>query len=88
MNTWDAVHDKRAIRDFAARPLRPEHLERILDAGRRAHSSKNQQRWGFVVVRDRANLQAFEGRYGDYVTAKVGKVFPQLKQSPSRPAGD
>jgi polar amino acid transport system ATP-binding protein len=29
---------------------------------------------------DGANLQAFEGTYGDYVSAKVGKVFPGLKQ--------
>jgi isopenicillin N synthase-like dioxygenase len=29
---------------------------------------------------DGSNLQAFEGSYGDYVTAKVGKVFPELKQ--------
>jgi len=28
---------------------------------------------------DGANLQAFEGTYGDYVTAKVGRVFPSLK---------
>jgi len=27
---------------------------------------------------DGANLQAFEGTYGEYVTAKVGKVFPGL----------
>jgi isopenicillin N synthase-like dioxygenase len=32
---------------------------------------------------DGANLQAFEGTYGDYVTEKIGKVFPQLKQSVS-----
>jgi polar amino acid transport system ATP-binding protein len=30
---------------------------------------------------DGANLQAFQGSYGAYVTAKVGKVFPQLKQA-------
>ncbi len=30
---------------------------------------------------DGANLQAFEGTYGDYVTAKVGKVFPDLQRS-------
>ena len=29
---------------------------------------------------DGANVQAFEGTYGDYVSAKVGKVFPELKQ--------
>ena len=76
MNTWDAVHDKRAIREFAARPLQPEHLERILDAGRRAHSSKNQQRWGFVVVRDRANLQALAtlGRYAGHIAGAAVAV--------------
>lgn len=30
---------------------------------------------------DGANLQAFQGSYGDYVTAKVGKVFPELKKT-------
>ena len=31
------------------------------------------QRW------DRANVHAFSGRYGDYLLAKVSKVFPQLR---------
>jgi polar amino acid transport system ATP-binding protein len=30
---------------------------------------------------DGANLQAFEGTYGDYVTAKIGKVFPELRKA-------
>jgi polar amino acid transport system ATP-binding protein len=30
---------------------------------------------------DGANLQAFEGTYGDYVTAKIGKVFPELREA-------
>jgi polar amino acid transport system ATP-binding protein len=30
---------------------------------------------------DGANLQLFEGTYGEYVTKKVGKVFPHLKKS-------
>jgi nitroreductase len=58
MTTWDAVRHKRAVREFAPRPLEAAHLDRILAAGRRAHSAKNRQRWGFVVVRDRASLQA------------------------------
>jgi nitroreductase len=53
---WDAVRTKRAIRRFADRPLDEDHLHRILDAGRRAGSSKNLQRWAFVVCRDRARL--------------------------------
>jgi nitroreductase len=54
---WEAIAGKRAIREFAPRPLLPEHLERILQAGRHAGSSKNRQRWTFVVCRDRAHLR-------------------------------
>ncbi|HSK51324.1 MAG TPA: nitroreductase family protein [Clostridia bacterium] len=54
---WRAIASKRAIRRFAVRPLDPAHLERILDAGRRAGSSKNQQRWAFIVVEDREILR-------------------------------
>lgn len=37
---------------------------------------------------DGANLQAFEGTYGDYVTTKVGRVFPDLRAAvaPVNPA--
>ncbi len=58
MNVSDAVHDKRAVRAFAARPIEEDALRRILDAGRRAHSAKNRQRWAFIVVRDRDRLRA------------------------------
>jgi polar amino acid transport system ATP-binding protein len=33
---------------------------------------------------DGANLQSFQGTYGEYVTAKVGKVFPQLRDALKR----
>jgi nitroreductase len=53
----DAIATKRAVRDFADEPLRPEHLERILNAARRSGSSKNLQRWEFIVCRDREHLR-------------------------------
>ena len=56
MTVWDAVRTRRAIRAFADRPLAPAELDRILRAGRRAGSSKNLQRWAFIVVQDRATL--------------------------------
>ncbi len=58
MNVREAVHTKRAIRAFAPRPLAEEDLDAILDAGRRAHSAKNLQRWDFIVVRNRERLTA------------------------------
>jgi nitroreductase len=57
MSVWDAVRTKRVVREFADRALEPDHLVRILNAGRRAASSKNLQRWDFIVCRDRAHLR-------------------------------
>jgi nitroreductase len=55
---WDAIAAIRVIRRFEKRPLADAHLQRILRAGRRAGSSKNLQRWTFIVCRDRAHLEA------------------------------
>jgi len=76
MTAWDAVHHKRAVRDFDARPLDAGHLERILEAGRRAHSAKNLQRWAFIVVRDRERLRALStvGRFADHVAGAAVAV--------------
>ncbi|HJR96412.1 MAG TPA: nitroreductase family protein [Actinomycetota bacterium] len=58
METWDAIRSRRNVRTFDGRPLDDTVLERILDAARRSPSSMNQQAWDFVVVTDRAGLQA------------------------------
>jgi nitroreductase len=60
-----AVRRLRAVRQFSAQPLSDEDLEAILDAGRHAGSSKNLQRWTFIVVRDRAPLERLAG-VGDF----------------------
>ena len=75
MDAWTAIRTKRAVRRFADRPLEPAHLDRILDAGRRAGSSKNQQRWDFIVVDDRHQLGALAtvGPYAGHLAgAAVG----------------
>jgi nitroreductase len=56
MSIWQAIATKRMVREFSDRPIEPDHLVRILNAGRRAASSKNLQRWDFIVCRDREHL--------------------------------
>ena len=53
MDTWDAITSRRDVREFQDRPLADDELDRILEAGRRAPSSRNWQPWDFVVVTDR-----------------------------------
>ena len=81
MNVWDAIRTKRMVRRFDARPIEPAHLDRVLDAGRHAGSSKNLQRWDFVVVDDRQLLAklAGVGRYAGHLagaTVAVALVTP------------
>lgn len=89
MNVWDAVRVKRAVRAFSDRPIPEEALDRIVRAGTRAHSSKNQQRWAFIVVRNRERLAALSetGPYAGHVAgaaAAVALVTPD-PQGPGQP---
>jgi nitroreductase len=76
MDVWAAIRTKRMVRRFEPRPLAPDHLERIVDAGRHAGSSKNQQRWDFIVVEDQARLRrlAEVGPYADHLAGAAAAV--------------
>ena len=50
MNVSDAIRLKRAVRKFTDQPLPEETILAILNAGRRAQSSKNTQPWHFYVI--------------------------------------
>ncbi|MEO8437048.1 MAG: nitroreductase family protein [Chloroflexota bacterium] len=73
---WDAIATIRVIRRFADRPIEPDHLDRILNAGRRAGSSKNLQRWTFIVIRDRGRLEelAAVGPYAGHLAGAAAAI--------------
>jgi nitroreductase len=57
MQTWEAITSRRNVRSFADRAVPAEHLDQILEAGRRSPSSQNWQPWDFILVTDRAQLR-------------------------------
>lgn len=86
MDTWDAIRSRRKILEYDERPIEDDKLERILEAGRRAPSSRNSQRWDFIVVRDRVRLadlsQVWQGaaHIADAPVA-LGVVGPEVSES-------
>jgi len=58
MNVSDAIRMKRAIRKFQDKALPGDVVTAILNAGRRSQSSKNEQTWQFIAIRDKATLKA------------------------------
>jgi nitroreductase len=61
MDVEEALRRMRVVRQFAPRPLADDDLEAILDAGRHTGSSKNLQRWHFIVAADRERLGELAG---------------------------
>jgi nitroreductase len=57
MDALQSINGRRVQRAFDPRPVDPEALAKIVDAGRHAMSARNLQPWQFVVVRDRTRLR-------------------------------
>lgn len=57
MNVSETIRLKRAVRAFSEQPLSEKTILAILNAGRRAQSSKNSQPWHFIAITDKAILK-------------------------------
>lgn len=58
MGVSEAIRMKRAVRHFRQQPLPESSILAILNAGRRAQSSKNSQPWNYLAITDRETLEA------------------------------
>ena len=69
MNVSDAIRMKRAVRKFQDKPLPDDVVHTILNAGRRSQSSKNDQGWQFIAIRDKGLLKALSetGTYAGHL---------------------
>ena len=70
MDAYQTILSLRAVRQFdLSRPLAEDVLQRILQAGRMSGSSKDSQPWWFIVIQDRARLQALSqtGNYAQHL---------------------
>ena len=56
METLEAIRTKRAVRQYTNQAVPEETIRKILDAGRKAQSSRNSQPWQFLVIRERQTL--------------------------------
>jgi nitroreductase len=74
MNTIEAIRTKRSVRQFTDKPVSEEFIDKILNAGRHAQSSKNEQPWTFILVQDRERLKAVS-ECGNYAGHIAGAAF-------------
>jgi nitroreductase len=83
VETYLAIASKRDLRDYAATPVPRDVRDRILDAGRVTGSSRNTQKWEFVVVSGAAQERLADAVYAPenvrtatLLVAIVGEAYP------------
>lgn len=81
MNVVEAIRTKRAIRDFEKRPLAEKEVRTILNAGRRAQSSKNRQAWQFIAIQNRDTLKQV-AKMGTFASHLAGAALGVLIVTP------
>lgn len=57
METWKAITSRRNVRAYTDSAIPEDDLNQVLEAARRTPSSRNEQRWDFVVCTDRDRLE-------------------------------
>ena len=57
MDVFQAVRTVLAVREYQEKPVPPDVIRRIVEAGRLTGSSKNGQPWHFIVVEQRDTLR-------------------------------
>lgn len=77
MTVLEVIKKHHAVRQFSSQPVADDVLLAILDAGRRSQSSKNTQPWQFIVVTDRALLEAMS-KMGNFAGHLAGAAFAVL----------
>jgi nitroreductase len=88
MEVFDAVRTILAVRRYQDRPVPPEVVRQIVEAGRLTASGMNAQPWHFIVVQNRDTLAQLGGlaRSGPYIAQAplaIVVVIEPTKLAPS-----
>jgi nitroreductase len=84
MEVFEAVRTILAVREYQDKPVPPETVRRIVEAGRLTGSSMNRQPWHFVVVENRDSLRQLGGlaKTGHYIASAALVIVVAIQRTP------
>ena len=62
MELKEAIHARRAVREFSTEPVEQSTLRWLVEEAIQAPSAVNEQPWSFCIVRDKAVLAGYRIR--------------------------
>jgi len=83
MEVFDAIRTVLAVRKYQDKPVPPEVVRRIVEAGCLTGSASNQQPWHFVVVEDKETLRKLGelARTGPYTAGAALAIVVAIEQT-------
>jgi len=90
MDILQAIHSRRAVREFTSEPVEEETLRQLIDAAIQAPSAVNQQPWCFFVVQDKALMARISDQSKSHMlrTSPAGLVSHHFEELLSNPDFD
>jgi nitroreductase len=84
MEVFEAVRTILAIREYQDKPVPPETVRRIVEAGRLTGSSMNRQPWHFIVVQNRDSLRQLGAlaKTGPYIAQAALAIVVAIQRTP------
>lgn len=84
MDVFEAIKNRRSVRQYKSNNIPDEHLLQMLDAARNAPTAGNEQPWRFLVVRERENLTELRRRLEAWIWQKIEASNSQLDSQAAR----
>lgn len=83
MNVYEAIQTMLAVRTYADKPIPPDAVRRIVEAGWLTGSSMNLQPWHFIVVEERETLRQLGAlaRSGPYIAEAALAVAVAIERT-------
>lgn len=86
MEVFEAVRTVLAVRNYQDKPVPPDVVRRLVEAGRLTVSSMNGQPWHFIVVESRDTLRQLGAlaRTGPYIAQAPLAIVVAIENTDSR----
>ena len=78
LGVFETMHTLRSMRRLKTDPVPAEMIQKILDAGIRAPSGQNTQRWAFLVVTEANGKKFFGERYHHWMVERFGDMLADV----------
>ncbi|KZL89213.1 nitroreductase family protein [Clostridium magnum] len=79
MNVKECISNKRSVRAYTEQEISDEVINELINLGTKASTGSNHQPWGFVVIKNKDEIQALSEETKTYLLKNL-EQYPYLQQ--------